>query len=91
MIKQVLRFQTTDNKLFDNYKKAFKHQEDLLGETLDVLIPCDFGATSITRSARHKMLMLMIDTDNRNNLTTIINKLYHMLNTNHFETEENDC
>lgn len=88
MIKQVLRFQTTDNKLFDNYNLATKHQDDLLGEALDSLIPFDFGATSITRSDRHKMLMLMIDPNNRDNLTTIINELYHMLNTTHFKDLE---
>ena len=89
MIRKVLRFTTTDNKLFTDYKDALDHQEDLLGEALDSLIPYDSNGR-ITRSDRHDVLMQMINPNNRETLTNKITYLYNMLSTNHFVEDDDE-
>jgi len=58
-MKEVTCFKTSDGKLFENNKKASDHQQDLIGEMLDGLLPDD-DRGNLTRADRYNILMKMI-------------------------------
>lgn len=52
-------YKTSDGLLFESEKEAGAHQSDLLGESLDTLLP-DTGG-NITRADRHRLLMALFE------------------------------
>ncbi len=40
-MKSVDAYKTSDGKLFEDYNKAFEHQQNIVGELLDELLPHD--------------------------------------------------
>lgn len=58
-MKEITAYETSDGMLFTDARKAKDHQDDIIGEALDDLIPID-TAGHITRADRHKMLISML-------------------------------
>ena len=59
-MREVEVYQTSDSVYFKCADKAIKHQEDIIGEMLDDLIPHD-DRGNITRVDRHNLLMKMLN------------------------------
>lgn len=55
-MKTVSKYQTTDYQLFSNEKEALNHQLDLVGESLDDLLPHD-DRGNVTYCDRYNLLM----------------------------------
>ena len=53
-------YKTSDGKLFESQKDAEKHQENILGEALDDLLPHD-DRGNVTRIDRFNLLTKMMD------------------------------
>jgi len=66
---------TSDGQLFEDERKARSHQEDIVGEMLDGLLPND-DRGNVTRSDRHNLLMKMLKDED---LVKKINALHHAL------------
>ena len=73
--KRIEAYKTSDGQLFENEAKAEEHQQDIIGELLDTLLP-DTGG-NITRADRHRLLLKMLESPT---LTTTVNKLHRALN-----------
>lgn len=86
MIKQVIRYETSDGQLFNTEQDAIEYRENQIGELLDSILPYD-DRGNMTRSDRHNILMKMIDSKNRRFLSEQINKLNHILNTEWLELD----
>lgn len=77
-MKTIEAYQTSDGDIFDDERKAKAHQQNIIGELLDRLIPHD-SRGNITRTDRHSQLMaLMNDVE----LKVKINALYKAVNHN---------
>lgn len=63
-MKQVLMYITTDNKSFEQHNTALRHQTDLLGESLDDLLPHD-DRGNITYTDRYNILSKLMKTNSR--------------------------
>lgn len=57
---EVIAYQTSDGELFTDDHKAKEHQENLLGEALDDLLPYD-DRGNITRADRTNVLIKQME------------------------------
>ena len=73
---EIIAYKTSDGKLFEDERLAKKHQENLLGEALDDLLPND-DRGNVTRTDRFNLLMKMMEDEA---LVSKINELYHIVN-----------
>lgn len=65
-MREITAYKTSDGKLFEDEKKAFAHQQDIIGELLDHLI-VDIGG-NVTRIDRHKILVATLESKERDSL-----------------------
>jgi hypothetical protein len=72
---ELTAYKTSDGQLFEVEKKAAEHQQDIIGELLDMLIADN--SPNITRVDRWKILMGTLE---NKELKNIINSLYYALN-----------
>lgn len=75
-VLRVIAFKTSDGKLFESDSKAIEHQENIVGELLDGMLPHD-DRGNVTHIDRHNLLMKQLEDPN---LKDYINKLYVALN-----------
>ena len=83
-MREITAYKTSDGKLFEDEKKAFAHQQDIIGELLDHLV-ADIGG-NITRIDRHKTLVATLESKDRDK---IIIKLYQAITHNQEDKMEN--
>ena len=72
----VTTYKTSDGMLFECDRKAEEHQEDIIGELLDCLLPHD-DRGNVTMTDRHNILMKQLKSKD---LVNNINALHHALN-----------
>jgi hypothetical protein len=83
---RIIVYKTSDGRLFEDEKKSLEHQNDLLGEALDNLLPND-DKGRVTQADRFNLLTKMISDPLLNNkITSIYHILEHM--NNHEEEEQ---
>lgn len=82
-VQMITAFKTSDGKMFQNEREAIKHQQDLLGEALDDLLPYD-DRGNVTQVDRFNLLMKMLDDKN------LKNKIYELNRIMTFIDKEND-
>jgi hypothetical protein len=74
-MKTIEAYQTSDGLLFYNDKKAKEHEENLIGELLDDLLPND-DRGNVTRADRHNILMKQLkDTKLKSKITALYETL----------------
>jgi hypothetical protein len=74
-MKTIEAYQTSDGQIFSDDRKAKSHQDDIIGEMLDDLLPND-DRGNVTRSDRHNILMKQLKDPK---LKTKIKALYEAL------------
>jgi len=75
-MRTVEAYQTSDGKLYISEQTAQAHQEDIIGELLDALLPYDKRG-NMTRTDRHGILLQMM---NSQTLKQDVQKLSDALN-----------
>ena len=75
-MKEIAAYETSDGTLFEDSRQASSHQEDIIGELLDTLLPHDKRG-NITMVDRHNILMEMLSSKE---LKPLIDKLHYALN-----------
>jgi len=73
---ETICYKTSDGDLFESERKASEHQENILGEALDDLLPHD-DRGNVTYIDRFNLLKNMMDDPK---LVSKIGTIYHALN-----------